>query len=158
MDILNYVDYVKKDALEILKTELGWQYYGGKHYESIYTRFFQGYILPVKFGYVKRRSHLSSLICSGEITRVDALKELGEPTYPPAMQEEDREYVVKKLGLTDAEFEEIMNMPTKTIYDYPSYARDRKSNTMLHVINDRVSNLRWKWGRLREILGVNPQE
>jgi len=123
-DILNYVDFVKKDAMKVLEQELGWKYYGGKHYESIYTRFFQGYILPVKFGYDKRRGHLSSLICSNEITRDEALLELNKPTYSVTLQEEDREYVVKKLGLTDDEFEDIMQLPTKTILDYPSYARD----------------------------------
>lgn len=132
-DILNYTDFVKRDAIEILEKELGWQYYGGKHYESIYTRFFQGYILPVKFGYDKRKGHFSSLICSGEMTREEALAELKKPTYPPAQQEEDREYVVKKLGLTDAQFEEIMNMPPKTIYDYPSYAKDYKESLLLSL-------------------------
>lgn len=123
VDILNYIDYDKAEAMKILEKELGWRYYGGKHYESIYTRFYQGYILPVKFGYDKRRCHLSSLICSGELTREAALKELEKPTYSPAMQEEDREYVVKKLGLTDDEFEGILAAPKKTIWDYPSYTR-----------------------------------
>ena len=123
VDILNYIDFNKTEAMKILEHELGWRYYGGKHYESIYTRFYQGYILPVKFGYDKRRSHLSSLICSGETTREVALKELDKPTYQPSMQEEDREYVVKKLGLTDEEFETILNAPKKTFWDYPSYGR-----------------------------------
>jgi N-acetyl sugar amidotransferase len=126
-DILNYVDYIKSDAIKVLEKELGWQYYGGKHFESIYTRFFQGYILPVKFGYDKRRGHLSSLICSGEITRQDALAELSKPTYAPALQEADREYVVKKLGLTDDEFQTILDLPRKTIYDYPSYTREKRT-------------------------------
>ena len=124
ISILDYVDYVKKDAVKILERELGWQYYGGKHFESIYTRFFQGYILPRKFGYDKRRGHLSSLICSGETTREEALEALKEPSYPLEMQEEDREYVIKKFGITEDEFEQIMNLPKKTIYDYPSYTRD----------------------------------
>jgi N-acetyl sugar amidotransferase len=124
INILDYVDYVKKDAIKILESELGWQYYGGKHFESIYTRFFQVYILPRKFGYDKRRGHLSSLICSGEMTREVALEALKEPPCPTEMQEADREYVIKKLGLNEDEFEGIMNLPTKTIYDYPSYARD----------------------------------
>lgn len=132
-DVLNYVDYVKKEAIGILERELGWQYYGGKHYESIYTRFFQGYILPVKFGYDKRRGHLSSLICSGEIMRGEALDELAEPTYPPTLQQEDRAYVIKKLGLTDGEFEAIIKLPPKTIYDYPSYARDDR-NPVLYAV------------------------
>ena len=123
VDILNYIDFNKTEAMKILEQELGWRYYGGKHYESIYTRFYQGYILPTKFGYDKRRSHLSSLICSGETTRTAALKELDKPTYQPTMQEEDREYVVKKLGLTDDEFESILNAPKKTFWDYPSYGR-----------------------------------
>jgi N-acetyl sugar amidotransferase len=123
VDILNYIDYNKAEAMKILEQELGWRYYGGKHYESIYTRFYQGYILPTKFGYDKRRSHLSSLVCSGEMTREAALKELDKPTYQPSMQEEDREYVVKKLGLTDEEFEAILNAPKKSFWDYPSYGR-----------------------------------
>lgn len=123
VDILNYIDFNKAEAMKILEQELGWRYYGGKHYESIYTRFYQGYILPTKFGYDKRRSHLSSLICSGETTREAALKELDKPTYQPSMQEEDREYVVKKLGLADDEFEAILNAPKKTFWDYPSYGR-----------------------------------
>jgi N-acetyl sugar amidotransferase len=123
IEILNYVDYSKKEALRVLQEELGWRYYGGKHYESIYTRFYQGYILPEKFGFDKRRSHLSSLICSGEVSREQALEELSLPTYSLSMQEEDREYVVKKLGLTDEEFAVILNAPKKSYWDYPSYGQ-----------------------------------
>lgn len=126
VDLLNYVDYVKKDAIQILEDELGWEYYGGKHYESIYTRFFQGYILPKKFGFDKRRGHLSSLICSGEITRNDALKEMENEPYPLDLQEKDRIYVIKKLGISEEEFESIMNLPPKKIIDYPSYERDNR--------------------------------
>lgn len=126
-DILNYIDYVKKDAISILEKEFGWQYYGGKHYESIYTRFFQGYILPKKFGYDKRKGHLSSLICSGEITRDEALEELKKEPYPTDLQLQDRHYVLNKLGLSEDEFDAIMALPRKTIYNYPSYARDDKA-------------------------------
>src|SRR3990170_4822087 len=121
--ILDYVNYSKKEALRVLQDELGWRYYGGKHYESIYTRFYQGYILPVKFGFDKRRCHLSSLICSEEISRESALEELRIPTYSPSMQEEDREYVAKKLGFTDEEFTAIMNAPKKSYWNYPSYGQ-----------------------------------
>jgi N-acetyl sugar amidotransferase len=127
IEILNYIGYNKKEALRVLQNELGWRYYGGKHYESIYTRFYQGYILPEKFGFDKRRSHLSSLLCSGEITREQALDELKVPTYAPSMQEEDREYVVKKLGLTEQQFTEIMNAPKKSYWDYPSYGKFMKT-------------------------------
>lgn len=140
-DILNYVDFVKKDAIKIMEQKLGWQYYGGKHYESIYTRFFQGYILPVKFGYDKRKGHFSSLICSGEMTREEALDELKKPTYAPSLQEEDREYVIKKLGLTDAEFEEIMNTPPKTIYDYPSYAKDYREARLRAAASEKWNTI-----------------
>lgn len=121
--ILDYVNFTKKEALRVLQEELGWRYYGGKHYESIYTRFYQGYILPEKFGYDKRRCHVSSLVCSGEMTREQALEEIKSPTYAPTMQEEDREYVVKKLGLTDDEFTAIMSAPKKSYWDYPSYGQ-----------------------------------
>lgn len=154
-DILNYIDYVKKDAIEILQRELGWQYYGGKHYESIYTRFFQGYILPVKFGYDKRKGHLSSLICSGETSREDALEELKKPTYAPSLQEEDREYVAKKLGLTADEFDAIMQLPKRTIHDYPSYTRDEK--TLIGFVTRHIWALpRIVAKRLRKIRNAGP--
>jgi hypothetical protein len=112
---------VKKDAMKILESELGWKYYGGKHYESLYTRFYQGYILPRRFGFDKRKAHLSSLICSGEITRDEALKELEAETYPSDLQEQDKAYVIKKLELSEEEFDEIMNAPKRRFLDYPSY-------------------------------------
>lgn len=123
IDILNYIDFNKTEAMKFLEQDLGWQYYGGKHHESIYTRFYQGYILPTKFGFDKRRSHLSSMICSQEISRDEGLEEIKRPSYAPSLQEEDREYVVKKLGLSDNEFEAIMQAPPKSFYDYPSYGR-----------------------------------
>jgi N-acetyl sugar amidotransferase len=123
VDILNYLDYVKKDAKELIKREFGWKDYGGKHYESIYTRFYQGYILPRKFGYDKRKAHFSSLICSGEMKREEALEELTKEPYPPELQNEDKAYVTKKLGITEEEFEWIMNLPKKTYWQYPSYGR-----------------------------------
>jgi len=119
--ILDYVPYNKAGALDVLQNELGWEYYGGKHYESIYTRFFQGYILPRKFNIDKRRAHLSALIRSGQTTREAALAEMAAPTYPEDLQREDREYVIKKLGLTVKEFDEIMSAPVKTYRDYPNY-------------------------------------
>ena len=121
VNILDYVDYVKEDAKRVLQDELCWKDYGGKHHESIYTRFFQGYILLRKFGYDKRRGHFSSLICSGQMKREEALMLLKDPPYPTDSQEADKRYVIKKLGLTNSDFEAIMNKPIKTIMDYPSY-------------------------------------
>jgi N-acetyl sugar amidotransferase len=127
IDILNYLDYVKRDAKKLLQEKLCWKDYGGKHYESIYTRFYQGYILYRKFGYDKRRSHFSSLICSGEMTREEALRELKNEPYPVEMQKEDKEYIIKKFCLTEKEFDEIMHLPKKSYWDYPSYGRFYKS-------------------------------
>jgi N-acetyl sugar amidotransferase len=125
IDLLNYLSYSKKDAMKILENELGWKYYGGKHYESIYTRFYQGYILPKKFGYDKRRMHLSSLICSGEITRSEAIAELKNEPYPTELQSQDKEYIIKKFGITDIEFEKIMNLPKRKFEDFPSYGNSK---------------------------------
>lgn len=119
--ILNYVPYVKKDAKRLLEKELGWKDYGKKHYESIYTRFFQAYYLPVKFGFDKRRAHLSTLICSGQLTRKEALREISSDPYPTEeMKKKDREYVIKKLGLTEKEFGNIISQPIKSFKDYPN--------------------------------------
>ncbi|MBX7124456.1 MAG: N-acetyl sugar amidotransferase [Cyclobacteriaceae bacterium] len=120
ISLLNYMTYNKVEAMEILKTKLDWKYYGGKHYESIYTRFYQGYILPQKFGIDKRKAHLSSLIFAGQMTREQALAELQQPTYPEELLKEDRIFVLKKLGLSEAEFEQIMKAPPKTFRDYPN--------------------------------------
>ena len=111
-------DYDKKQAIHLLEEKLGWQYYGGKHYESIYTRFYQAYVLPRKFSIDKRKAHYSSLICSGQMTRVEALDLMREPVYPQHLLEQDREYATKKLGLSASQFDEIMAAPTKTFLAY----------------------------------------
>jgi N-acetyl sugar amidotransferase len=119
--LLNYLDYKKEAAKKFLIDELGWKDYGWKHHESIYTRFYQGYILPKKYGYDKRKTHLSSLICAGEISRESALEELKNEPYPIEMQSQDKEYVIKKFDLTAKKFENIMNQPHKSYNDYPNY-------------------------------------
>ena len=121
VNVLNYIDYNKYEAKKIITEELEWQDYGGKHFESIYTRFYQGYILPQKFGFDKRKMHLSSLICAGELSREDALKELEQPTYPLEQQQADKEFLCKKFNLSLDQFDAIMNLPIKSYYDYPSY-------------------------------------
>ncbi len=134
INILNFMTYVKNDVIELLEKELGWQYYGGKHYESIYTRFLQAYILPVKFGIDKRRAHLSTLICSGQITREEALEELKRNPYPSEeMMMKDREYVLEKLGLSEKYFEEIMSLQNKSFRDYST------NNWLVQIISRRGS-------------------
>jgi hypothetical protein len=111
---------VKEDAMKVIQDELGWVYYGGKHYESVFTRFFQAYYLPQKFHYDKRLAHLSTLICSGQITRNEALEEMKKETYPADLLASDKAYVIKKLGMTEKEFEAILNAPPKKYSDYPN--------------------------------------
>lgn len=126
---LNYVDYDKASAMKAIRDELGWEYYGGKHYESIYTRFYQGYILKEKFGFDKRKSHLSCLVNAGGLTREEALRELDKPAIEPAQLQEDRLFVIKKLRVSEREFDEIMAAPAKTFWDYPSYEKDLASGS-----------------------------
>lgn len=121
IQILNYLNYNKDEAKEIIKEKLEWQDYGGKHFESIITRFFQGYILPEKFGIDKRRAHLASLICSGQITKAEAIEELKKEMYNDEQYKVDRDFFLKKFGLSESGLEEIMRLPIKKHSDYPSY-------------------------------------
>lgn len=120
---LNFLPYNKAAAKKLIINELGWRDYGGKHYESVFTRFFQGYYLPVKFGYDKRLAHLSSLINAGQMTREEAVEELALPTYDRQLQENDKEFVAKKLGVGTHELEEIFQLPNKEYSDYASNAK-----------------------------------
>jgi hypothetical protein len=108
---LNLVPYRKSDAIRTLEREVGWQYYGGKHYESRFTKFFQGWYLPTKWGYDKRLAHLSSLIVSEQITRQQALDELRNGSLPTAEINADKEYMRRKLGVSEEEFLELMVVP-----------------------------------------------
>lgn len=140
--ILNYIPYKKDEAKKLLMDELGWRDYGGKHYESIFTRFFHAYYLPVKFGYDLRKSYLSAMVCSGQMTREKALEELAQPPAPKEMLTQDREYVVKKLGLTEQEFEQILNSPNKTFEDYPNTdAMWRRMNWFVQIARQRITRV-----------------
>ena len=118
VSILNYIHYDKAAAMALIQGDLGWKYYGGKHYESIYTRFYQAYVLPRKFDIDKRKAHYSNLVCSGQLTREKALEMLAEPVCPEGMLAEDRDYVIKKLSLTESEFEALLAIPARTFLDY----------------------------------------
>lgn len=117
---LSYYPYVKSDAIALLAKQVGWRPYGGKHHESVITRFYQGYILPRKFGIDKRRLHLSRLICSGQMTREEALKDLEQPQYDPALQMDDREYVCKKFRISVEEFDRLMSAPPRSHFEFSS--------------------------------------
>lgn len=117
---LNYIYYNKEEAKKIIIEELDWKDYGGKHHESGFTKFFQAYWLPTKFGYDKRKAHLSSLILAGQLHRDEALEELKKPSYILEELSEDMEYIAKKLDIIVEEFHRIMKQPNKTYLDYPS--------------------------------------
>jgi hypothetical protein len=118
VSVLSYVDYNKKAVKELIQKELDWRDYGGKHYESIWTRFYQGYILPQKFKIDKRKAHLSDLIFGGQITKEEALAELQKPIYDETQLKTDYEFVLKKLGLSEAEFEALMKLPPRSHYEF----------------------------------------
>ncbi len=120
---LNLIPYNVAEAKAIMSQKFGWQDYGKKHYESRFTKFFQAHYLPVKFGYDKRKAHLSSLIVSGEISRSEALAELEKPLYDEQSLAADKAFVLKKLGYTEEDWANIMTAPTKRHQDYPNFAK-----------------------------------
>jgi N-acetyl sugar amidotransferase len=136
INLLDYMDYNKDEAKRIITEKLGWRDYGGKHYESIITRFYQGYILPRKFGIDKRRAHLATLVAGGQMSRAEALEKMKEPIMDPEILRQDLEYVPKKLGLSQKEFEDIMALPPKYHNDYPT---DRKTRELLFSINRKFN-------------------
>lgn len=124
--MLNYVPYVKADAMEFLKEKLDWKYYGGKHYESKYTGFIQSFYLYEKFAIDYRRATLSSQICLGDVERDAALEELKTKPYDPVKVEEEKQYIAKKLQISTEEFEQIINLPAKWYWDYPNDSKKLK--------------------------------
>ena len=123
--LLNYVPYIKKDVKPFLTRELGWKDYSGKHGESTFTYFYQSYVLPRRLKVDKRKAHLSCLICSGEITREEALKEMKTPLYSEDELRREKEYVIKKLEVTEEEFDNYMNLPVRSSRNFktdPTFA------------------------------------
>ncbi|HAA72611.1 MAG TPA: N-acetyl sugar amidotransferase [Planctomycetaceae bacterium] len=118
--LLNYVEFNKSQALELLEERYDYKRYQYKHYESILTRFYQGYLLPVKFGIDKRRVHASTLIMTGEMTRAEALEMLEGPAYDPAEIERDRKYFVKKMGWTENQLDDYLARPPRSHDEFRS--------------------------------------
>ena len=116
---LNFMPYDKRDALIELE-KIGYKKYEGKHGESIFTKFFQTYYLPKKFGFDKRKPHLSSLIVSGQLTREKALIELDKPLYDVESIKNEKVYIAKKLGLTLEAFEEIIENKNRDFSEFPN--------------------------------------
>jgi len=121
--LLNYVSYIKEDAIPVLTEKLDWKPIERKHYESKYTSFIQSYYLVKKFNIDYRRATLSSQICSGDIERNAALEQLKNKSFDADKIEEDKRYIAKKLQLTPDEFETILNSPPKWYWDYPNDKR-----------------------------------
>ena len=117
---LNHVHYIKEEAMNMLVERFGWQKYAHKHYESRFTRFYEGYWLPTKFGYQKHRAHYSSLILTGQMTRDEALDLISKPAYDPETIAQDFEYIAKKLEISVQELQELMDGENKTYRDYKS--------------------------------------
>jgi N-acetyl sugar amidotransferase len=131
----NFFYYDKNDARKILETELDWQYYGGHHYENIYSYWAFGWYTYHKFGIDKRKVSLSGPVRMGRLSKEVALKQISEP---PPVNEDTTKYVIKKLGLSETEFEEIMNAPIKSFRDYKtSYNMILKFKFLIKFLTDR---------------------
>ncbi|MDG1045251.1 MAG: N-acetyl sugar amidotransferase [Bacteroidia bacterium] len=131
VNFLNWQEFVREDILKVIEQEMNWKNYGGKHQESVFTRFYQGYILPNKFDIDKRKAHLSNLIFSGQMTKKDSLEELSKPTYDERLQQQDFDFVSKKLGFSSDEFRKVLEQPN---VNHEFYGTDQK---------DRMNYFKW---------------
>lgn len=117
---LDYVPYDKEAAIKLLTDKFGWQPYAQKHFESRFTKFYEGYWLPQKFGFDTRKVQFSSLILTGQMTRTDALLRLSSPAHDQSTIAQDFEYVATKLGISVAELQQYFDAPNKSYRDYKS--------------------------------------
>lgn len=135
MDVLkplNFLTYRKQDAIETLERDLGWRYYGGKHFESRWSRFFQAYYLPYKFGYDKRKAHLSSLVLDGQMIRSEALEALKQPLYDERLLAEDKVFIAKKLKISGDEFEDLINQSVRHYSEYPNHQKKLRAVRIIY--------------------------
>ena len=115
---LNLIPYIKLDAEKILMDKFGWEPFQHKHHESRFTRFYEDFWLPRKFGFEKRRAHFSSLILTGQMTRKEALERISRPELSNEFLQKEFDYVADKLDLTKVELQEIFDGENKTFHDY----------------------------------------
>ncbi len=120
---LNHVRYRKEEAVELLQQRFGWQHYKQKHFESRFTRFYEGYWLPIRFGYDTRKVQFSSLILTGQISREEALCELQRPPYADMDVDSEMQYVANKLAIPVEELRSYLDMPRRSFRDYRSQHR-----------------------------------
>lgn len=130
---LNYVEYNALNAFSTLNKTCGFKYYGDKHCESLLTKFMQRYYLPKKFGVDKRKSHYSSMIISGQMTREEALKKLTEPLYEQEELEKDLDFLLEELSINKKEFEKIMDEPPRQHKDYQTSIFNRAAQVLLRL-------------------------
>jgi N-acetyl sugar amidotransferase len=116
--LLDMVPYIKEEAKQLLIERFGWQPYPQKHFESRFTKFYESYWLPKRFGYDVRRVQYSSLIVTGQMTRDEALELLGKPSYDNVTISQEIEFVANKLGISVGELNSFMELPHKTYKDY----------------------------------------
>nr|WP_319520920.1 N-acetyl sugar amidotransferase [uncultured Sphaerochaeta sp.] len=121
--LLNMLEYEKDNAIKLLNEKFGWEEYANKHYENIFTRFYEGYYLVKKFGYDKRKCYFSNLILTGQMTRQEALQKLSENPYDNKIAEEDMNYICQKLEISRKEFEKFITGDNKTYRDYKNNSR-----------------------------------
>lgn len=139
ISFLDYVDYYKPTCVQTLIDELGYRPYPYKHYESVFTRFYQGYILPIKFKVDKRKLHLSTLICSGQLTRDEAFEDIQRCPYPSKCELlEDKEYFMKKMGWTVKDLEEYLS---NTQVPHTAYGSEIKLYKFLFGLFARIKAL-----------------
>lgn len=115
---LDYVVYDKAEAEKFLHEKYGWMKYANKHYENVFTRFFEGYYLPHKFGFDTRKNACSTQILAGTMTREEALEIISKPAYDEYQMQQDKAYIAKKLGISTEEFDQIIEGENKTPFDY----------------------------------------
>ena len=116
--LLNYRPYIKADALKLLEQEYDWKPYPQKHFESRFTKFYEGYWLPERFGFDTRRVQYSSLILTGQMPRDEALEKLSKPAYDPKTIQYEFNYIATKLGITSEELRGYLDMPKKFYWNY----------------------------------------
>ncbi|AXP02137.1 N-acetyl sugar amidotransferase [Pseudomonas sp. 43mfcvi1.1] len=138
---LNFMEYDKREAEKYLQETVGYRSYARKHGESIFTKLFQNYYLPTKFGYDKRKLHYSSMILSGQMSREEAIVKLAEPLYAADELENDIDYFCKKMRVNRQQFDELMQAPIHDYSDFKSWDKlqgiAKKSQVFLQKILGR---------------------
>jgi N-acetyl sugar amidotransferase len=131
---LNFIPYCKSEAMQLLAEKFGWQPYPQKHFESRFTKFYEGYWLPKKFGFDTRKVQYSSLILTRQMTRDEALEKLSQPPYDERTIAHDFEYVATKLGISIEELQGYMDAPNKSYRDY-------KSQETIYLVGAKIMRL-----------------